>query len=75
MQGELVSTVVAVESGLVKLTPIGRSGAETIIALRGQGSILGAEEAIGAEHYVSTAITAAPTRICRIPVHAYIHAL
>jgi len=75
LQNSVASSVILVERGLLKLTRIGMNGVETIIALRGPGSVAGAEEAISGERYVATAVTAMETSIREAAGGAYIQAL
>lgn len=75
MQNCVPSVVIWVERGLVKLTRVGLTGSETILALRGSGSILGSEEAMCKERYVASAVTATEARICGIPSDEYVNAL
>ena len=75
MQGSVAAAVISVDGGIVKLARIGSTGSETIIGLRGEGAILGAEEVMCGAAYTATAIAATEAHARRIPAHRFLDAL
>jgi len=74
-EGDAAESVLVLLSGRVKVVAVGRSGHQTLLAIRVPGDILGELAAVDDRHRSATVIAADAVEVLRIPVPAFVEIL